>query len=119
MSSDPLSRLADPSTGKALLEVASALARAYSQDEIARSIVAEAADVSGAGVASAYFLVDPATLTVAAFRGADRMQQEIPLSAEFPLPECVRTGQAIFIESYGELVRLYPRLLTTPSAVPA
>jgi signal transduction histidine kinase len=104
-----------PDHAAALLEIARALASAYTEAEIAQILVGQLFDALGAAAATAYLVTSPNTLTLAASRDLEA-SPEWPIEGEYPLSTCVRTGEAVFCATYEELVRRFPLVVEAPGA---
>src|SRR3954462_7597379 len=100
------------------------LARAVTASDVARSFLEVTEGVVCAAAAAVYLLDDRSgELVLAASSGipqaAIARSRVIPPADERPLTRAVATGAPVWVESYQELVRAFPRLATTetPAAV--
>jgi signal transduction histidine kinase len=104
-----------PSRAASLLEVARALAHAYTEAQIAAIVVGKIFDAAGAAFASVYFISD-GIARLASSRGADTAAPaEVSLDARLPIAHCMRNGENIFIETHDALAKAYPDASATSS----
>lgn len=98
-----------------LQAVTAALSHARTPREVAEVVVDRATAVLGANVAVAYFLdAARATLSLQAHRGLTDEEVSrygtLPLDAGFPATAAVRTGEASWLASWGEVEGAYPEI---------
>ena len=97
----------------ALQDAVALLSRADTREAIGSGAVRAVSELLGAAVATA-FVVEGEVLRRIAWHGlseeARRANLEIARDAPYPIATAVATGEAIWIESYDDLVRLYPHV---------
>jgi signal transduction histidine kinase len=97
------------------------IARAETREEIATVAVDAVFDVLGAAAAVVYSASEGALVRLAARAlpvERDEAMRVLPLDAPYPLATAVATSEPVWIESYDDLVRLYPvaRQAATPAS---
>ncbi|GAB4198704.1 MAG: hypothetical protein OHK0022_18290 [Roseiflexaceae bacterium] len=92
----------------------------HSPTEAAELVVAQCVRALGASSGLLSLLDDNATLELVHTLGYEPQAvaawQAMPLNADLPLAEVVRTGQALFFESPAALIARYPRLVAATIA---
>ncbi|HZA13285.1 MAG TPA: GAF domain-containing protein, partial [Myxococcaceae bacterium] len=95
-----------------LHEVTHRLSLAMSPDRVADALLQEGSDLLGAATA-AIWLLDPGGTELQMLRSRGYPEKDAPfrslgLSADAPLPEAVRTGAPIWLQSWAEYAARYP-----------
>jgi PAS domain S-box-containing protein len=92
-----------------LQQVAASLSAALTVDEVAGVIVRASMDAAGATCGVLALRTQPGLLEIAhRFGMAGRAPSEIPLAAELPMPEAVRTRKPVLLGSRAEWLLRYP-----------
>jgi signal transduction histidine kinase len=95
-------------TPNALLEIARALARAHTEDEIGRILTEQVFETIGATGAAAYILDHANNLRLVSWAGPLEPPRSLPIDVALPLPTCVRLGTALFLGTREQILQDYP-----------
>jgi len=99
-----------------LHDIAAALSRAGTLEDVGAVIVHQALEALGAESAVAYFMRPDGQLSMGALRGFPEELvahlKVLPPDAPLPLPDAVRRGQPVWIESIEALLARYPDVTT-------